>query len=141
MKITVIEGTPEELKAIVPSLFTDDIIVNKESGNETIIHPKDAYRALLTRRGTDQGQLDMYSVLSKGELEYNEYLKQMDRSPQQIAGVHGAFGKRVNGTKEIHEAGLPGNMSAVVQIRKEKGKVYISLKPEFVEVLIEEKII
>jgi hypothetical protein len=141
MKVTIIEGTPQELKALMPSLFSDSSVIQQETEQGPMIDPKEAYRAMLTRIDIQQGQRDLYRVLSKGELEYEEYLVKMKRTWQEIAGVHGALGKRINNTKEIHQASLPGNMSAIVDLRKENGKEYLKLKQEFIEVLEEEKII
>ena len=141
MKVTIIEGTPQELKALMPTLFSDSSVIQQEAEQEPILEPKEAYRAMLTRIDIQQGQLDLYRVLSKGELEYNDYLGKMKRTRQEIAGVHGALGKRINNTKEIHQAGLPGNTSAIMDWRKENGKEYLKLNQEFIEVLEEEKII
>jgi hypothetical protein len=138
MKITVFEGTPEEYKEIANVLgkTTNALSENKKGS----ISRKDAYRALLKRATIYDGQRDMYKVLAKGELPFSEYSKLMKRTPEQIRGVHGALGRRVNTTPEIHQAGLAGNIEGVVDWNR-SGKNTIALKPEFLEVLKEEGLI
>ena len=118
MKITVFEGTPEEYKEIANVLGKN---TNITSENEKIsISTKDAYRAVLKRAPIHDGQRDMYKVLANGELHWGEYNDLMKRTPAQIRGVHGALGKRINQTPEIHKAGLPGNTSAVMNWNSKK---------------------
>lgn len=150
MKITKFEGTVEEFK-VVSRLFEDNIANGNVGAPEPtptmdeeearILARKAAYKTMLNRRPIPEGQLDVYKALSEGELEYQEYLRRMKRTNYEVAGVHGALGKRINRTPAITEAGLPGNMEAVVTWRNEGGKYFLSLKPEFVEVLIEEKVV
>lgn len=150
MKITKFEGTAEEFK-VVSKLFEDNI----DSVNVGTIEPtstineeeartlarKIAYKTMLNRRPIPEGQLDVYKALSEGELEYEEYLRRMKRTDHEVAGVHGALGKRINRTAAIIEAGLPGNMEAIATWRNEGRKRFLSLRPEFVEVLIEERVV
>jgi hypothetical protein len=138
MKITVFEGTPEEYKSIANVLGknTNDLSENAK----VTISRKDAYRALLKRAAIYDGQRDMYKVLAKGELQFSEYSKLMKRTPEQLRGVHGALGRRINTTPEIHQAGLPGSLDGVIDWNK-GGKNTIGLKPEFLEVLKEEGLI
>lgn len=150
MKITKFEGTVEEFKA-VSRLFEDNVdsgnigapeqASNNDEEEARSLARKAAYKTMLNRRPIPEGQLDVYKALAEGELEYQEYLIRMKRSNHEVAGVHGALGKRINRTAEIVEAGLPGNMEAVVTWRNEGGKSYLSLKPEFVEVLFEERVV
>lgn len=136
MKITVFEGTPEEYKAIADVLGKN---TNGASENNKVSTQKDAYRALLRRAPIHNGQREMYKVLSKGELSWPEYTKVMKRTQEQIRGVHGALGRRINETPEIHQADLPGNINAVVIW--DTAKNTIALRPEFLEVLNEEGLI
>ena len=150
MKIIKFEGTVEEFRA-VNGLFDDSDTIENSSSRVTMDQmnkeanslsaQKNALKAMLNRIPIPDGQLDIYRSLSNGELEYSEYLKRMDRVAGEVAGVHGALGRRINHTKEIIESGLPGNMNAVIIWRKSGGKDYVSLKPEFIEVLREEGII
>lgn len=150
MKIIKFEGTAEEYKAVI-GLFDDNdnnvnTTITSSSGqsNENASSKqarKNAYKAMLYRRAIPDAQLDIYNALSDGELEYSEYLERMNRVAGEVAGVHGALGRRINHTKEIADSGLPGNTNAVLTWRNSGGKEYLSLKPEFIEVLREEKII
>jgi hypothetical protein len=137
MKITIFDGTPEEFKLVANVIGNNSIAPSvNENGSVSI---KEAYRAVLKRALIHNGQRNMYNVLANGELHWNEYNKLMKRTPQQIRGVHGALGKRINQTPEIHKAGLPGNLNAVLDWNIEEKT--IGLKPEFLEVLKEEGII
>jgi hypothetical protein len=145
MKIEKIkfEGTPEEFKAI-DYVFTDNSshAAGAEYGEKDIsIDPKDAYRAMLRRRRISNGQREVYETLADGELDFEEYLNKMGRTSSQIAGVHGALGRRINNTEEIHKAGLPGNLEAIIKWRKEGERDFLSLNPDFLEVLEDEGII
>ena len=150
MKVSKIiwEGTKEEFK-VVEALFLDTVSVETiPSGAATgilvspTITPKEAYRIMLKRRSIEKGQMDIYKTLSGTEkMEFGEYLAKMKRTSVQIRGVHGGLGKRINLTPEIQQAGLPGNTEAVVIFSKVDGKTYIGLKPDFVEVLKELKIV
>lgn len=145
MKISkvIFEGTPVEFKEI------DYVFIENPSGaaspqredNNKVIDPKDAYRAMLRRIPIPNGQRDVYQVLANGEVEYGEYLRILGKTWNQVAGVHGALGRRINNTPEILQAGLPGNMKAISNWRKDGDKDYISLKPDFLEVLKEEGVI
>jgi hypothetical protein len=145
MKITKVtfEGTPEEFKGI-DYVFTEspsEPVNPKENKADKKLDPKDAYKAMLKRIEISKGQLDVYKALANGELEYKDYLAAMGKTSAEIAGVHGALGRRINNTKEIHQAGLPGHTSAIMTWRQEGKKGYFSLKPDFLEVLKEEGLI
>ena len=140
MKITIFEGTPEEYKEVAHVLgkTTDD--TSKPESEKVTISRKDAYRAILKRAIIHDGQKDMYRILAKGEMPKPEFYKLMNRTDEQMRGVLGALGRRIGGTPEILEVGLPGNVNAVIDWNK-NGKNTISLKPEFLEVLKEEGLI
>lgn len=146
MKVTRFEGTPEEFK-VVAHLFGDSPLPDKNgSSDENMrevpdIEPQEAIRCMLTRLSSSDGQIAVYKALANGKLEYNEFLKRTGRVAGVMAGVLGALGRRVNNTKEIHQAGLPGNASAVLKWEKEGGKEYISLTPHALEALKAENII
>ena len=85
MKITKVtfEGTPDEFKTI-DYVFTDNQSGAADSQSEEtnkIIGIKDAYRAMLKRIPTYNGQREMYKTLANGELEFGEYLRIMERTP------------------------------------------------------------
>ena len=151
MKVTVFEGTPEEYKSIAQFLGDEKVGISPMNDDvsvqvgDTKTTPKDAYRAMLNRIPISEGQMGVYMLLAEGELEYGEYLSRLGKTSAQIAGVHGALGRRINHTPEIEQAGLPGNMKAVMNWRKksEGTKIiyYLSLCPDFIEVLKEEGII
>ncbi len=138
MKITIFEGTPEEFKSVVNVLGNTTISSLKEEDAQIDI--KKAYKAMLHRAQIHEGQKDLYRILAKGEISKPELYGLMDRSDEQMRGVLGALGRRISGTPEIMEAGLPGDINAIMVWNKTSNNT-ISLKPEFLEVLIEEKII
>ena len=142
IKITF-DGTAEELKAAA-HLFEDPQPAESAGdmpGQEPTVAPQDAIRKMLTRLPVSNGQLAVYKALGAGRLEYTEFLKATGRTSGVMAGVMGALGRRINNTKEIHLAGLPGNTSAVLKWEKENGKGYFTLTPDAVEALKAEGII
>jgi hypothetical protein len=146
MKIIKFEGSPEEFRSVA-YLFDEQKVRAIEKGNqnpesvEEKVSAKAAFIAMLRRIEISQGQLDVYRVLANGELEFFEYLRQMQRSVQEIRGVHGTLGRRISKTPEISKAGLVGSMDAIAIWQKREGKTFISLRPEFIEVLKEERIV
>ena len=62
-------------------------------------------------------------------------------SGYEFAGVMGAMGRRINQTEEIHQAGLPANVYAVINYRKTNDETYFSLTKDAEDVLREEGII
>ena len=144
MKIIKFEGTAEEF-AVVSKFFEDGGESIPESGTSSSFADeelqssvrKTAYKVMLSRIPISEAQLDIYKALKDGELEYEEYRRVIDRTEREVAGVHGALGKRIKGTKEIQAVGLPGNMEAIMTWRNEGGKYFLSLKPEFLQVLLE----
>ena len=150
MKIIKFEGTEKEFESAI-RLFEDQSNIEKvensgasdqvEDESAMLLARKAAYKAMLTRIPIPDGQMEIYKLLSRGKLTFPEYLRLLNKSSGQIAGVHGALGRRINNTKEITDAGLPGNLSAISTWQQEGGVYYQGLKPEFIEVLKEEGII
>lgn len=146
MKVTQFEGTPEEFKAVA-NLFGTSPVPNGSSSTdenankEPTIEPQAAIRCMLTRIPISNGQLAVYKALADGRLEYHEFLRRTERPAEKMAGVLGAIGRRINHTKEIHQAGLPGNASAILKWEKQGGKEYIMLTHDALEALKTENII
>ena len=138
MKITIFEGTPEEYKAVAGHLGKK-AEVSPEGEKELISH-QDAYRAMLMRRSIQDGQRDLYKTLADGYLKWTVYLERMKRTEEQIRGIHGALGRRINQTPEIHAAKLPGSLDAVIDWSRD-GTNTIGLKSEFLEVLKEMQLV
>jgi hypothetical protein len=137
MKVTRFEGTPEEFRAVADVLFPNTAWTEegKQSDAKPVVQPKEAIRSMLMRRPISDGQMAVYKALSAGRLEYPDFLLQTGRTAQEMAGVLGALGKRINMTEQIHQAGLPGNTSAVLTWEVESGKEFICLKALALEVL------
>jgi hypothetical protein len=149
MKVIKFEGTPEEFQ-VVAHLFSDAPPSGRTSPTETDgdregearLDPKEAIRAMLRRRPISKGQRTVYKALADGELSYPKFLEKTGKTAAENAGVLGALGRRINMTKEIHQAGLPGNVEAVLCYRtQDDGNVFLSLTPDAEEVLQEEGII
>ena len=147
MKVIKFEGTSDEFKA-ASYLFDDSLPPEADDslGVQPIdtppsIEPQAAIRRMLTRIPVSGGQLAVYRALSAGRLEYYELLKRTERSAGTMAGVMGALGRRINNTKEIHQAGLPGNTGAVLKWEQEGDKAYYGLTPDATEALKAEGII
>ncbi len=147
MKVIIFEGTPEEFK-VVGHLFAEASIAPASSpstdGAEStvLMDKKEAIRIMLKRATIHSGQRAVYKALADGELSYDDFLKKTGKTPYENAGVLGALGRRINSTPEIHQAGLPGNVAAVLHYRKlDDGNFFLSLQPDAEAVLREEGII
>jgi len=145
MKVIKFEGTPEEFKAVAyifgESSTPGGLALNggeMKKGANGKIEPKEAIRAMLKRRHVSDGQKAVYKALADGELSYSDFLTRTGRTASELAGVLGALGRRINQTKEIHKAGLEGNVKAVINYRHDGEDLYLSLTPEAEEVLREE---
>lgn len=149
MKVIKFEGTPEEFK-VVAELFNDSATPTHQASNEieaekereVMFDPKEAIRIMLKRRPVSDGQKAVYKALADGELHYSEFQKKTGRNPDELAGVLGALGRRINETKEIHKAGLSGSVSAVIKYTQlDDGSYNVKLTPDAEEVLRAEGII
>lgn len=144
MKVMQFEGTPEEFRAVA-YLFDSSSTQPQEApiakDSTPTVDPVDAVRAMLTRIPISNGQKAVYKALAGGRLAQAELFEQTGRPSQVMAGVLGALGRRINNTPEIHQAGLPGDTSAMFNWEKEAGVWYISLQPYALEALEEEGVI
>lgn len=142
MKVMKFEGTPEEFRAVA-YLFGDSATQEQLPEEEAVptVATVDAIRAMLTRRPISNGQRAVYAALADGRIEYDELLARTDRPGEVMAGVLGALGRRINNTPEIRQAGLPGNVSAIMVFETVSGTRYVELTPEALEALEEEEVI
>ena len=140
MKITKFVGTPEEFKA-VSHLFEDGDHDNQVTEEAPAVSRREAIRAVFKRIAIPEGQKQVYKALANGEISYDELVKKTQRSRAEQAGVMGALGHRVNGTPEIGLAGLPQNITAIINYRKVDDTTFLSLTDDAKAVLLEEGII
>jgi hypothetical protein len=146
MKVIMLEGTPEEIKKVA-HLFVETSLtetINESASSRAVgpdVEPVDAIRHMLTRIPISKGQLAAYKALKNGKTKYSEYLNHTKRKASQIAGLHGALGRRINNTPEIHRAGLPGNTAAIFVWTNEGGEEHLDLTSEAREALEAEGII
>ena len=146
MKVIIFDGTAKEFRSVAQSLvdsslgfdFSDEPIADDV---EDSVEPKEAIRSMLKRIPISKGQRAVYKALSEGEMSSSNLLEKIERTPGQFAGVMGAMGRRINNTKEIHQAGLPANVYAVIKYRKTEDEMYYSLTQNAEEVLKEEGVI
>lgn len=131
------EGTPEEFKAVAYMFDGSHTETERESDEIVTINAKDAIRTMITRRPLPNGQRELYLALINGPLEYDEFTRKMGRTPQQMRGLMGALGKRVNATEEVHQAGLPCDSTLVVKTFQKNDKKYVSLTDDVLEVIKE----
>lgn len=143
MKIIKFTGTPDEFKT-VSYLFEDPFqgsVPEQQSDEVFSVSTKEAIRAVLRRRPIPESQRMVYKALSDGEISYDELLNRTKKSRQEQAGIMGALGARINGTKEIRLAGLPGNITALINYREFDDITYVSLTDDATAALKEEGII
>ncbi len=148
MKVTKFEGTPDEFRSVADLFGYGSPIAEQNLQEETMttdeartIEPKEAIRRMLKRRPIPEGQKSVYQALKDGEVKAEDMPKKIGRAAAKYAGVMGALGRRINNTKEIHDAGLPANIYAVINYRKAEDGTYLSLTPDAEEVLREEGVI
>ena len=142
------EGTSEEFRSVA-SLFGDKSLPDlssqsKNASNQEenfVMDPKEAIRRMLKRRPVPKGQKDIYKALANGEVRSENMAKIIGRTASEYAGVMGALGRRINSTEEIHLAGLPANVYAVIKYRDTDDGTYLSLTHDAEEVLREEGLI
>lgn len=140
MKIIKFTGTPEEFGA-VSHLFEDGDHDNQVTEEAPSVSRRDAIRAVFRRRAIPEGQELVFRALAKGEISYDELVNRTQKSRKEQAGVLGALGKRVKGTPEIGLAGLPQNITSIINYRKIDGTTFLSLTDDASAVLLEEEII
>ena len=150
MKVTQFEGTSEEFQVVASHLFPkstadEEEVVATEGAKEApateSIQPQEAIRAMLTRIPIPAGQRALYEALSEGRISYDELLERTGRARPQMAGLLGALGRRINATKEVKQAGLPGNVEAVLNYERIGGKRHMSLTADAKEALEAEGVI
>ena len=150
MKVTKFEfeGNAEEFRSVA-NLFGGKLPVVELSHSEdtsipreiNLVDPKEAIRRMLKRRPIPNGQKDVYKALASGEVKSEDMAVRIGRTASEYAGVMGALGRRINSTVEIHSAGLPANVYAVINYRETDDGTYLSLTHDAEEVLREEGII
>lgn len=139
-RIVEFEGTRDEFDVVKPHLGESTPGEEEVSEGESI-EPVEAVRQMLTRRPISNGQRALYEALSEGRLAYEEVLERTGRTGQQMAGLLGALGSRINSTEAIHQASLPGNVEAVLKYERIDGKRHLSLTPHAKEALEAEGVI
>ena len=150
MKVTKFEfeGTIDEFKSAA-YLFGEnpsdvEFIQPEETSEQSadvVVEPKEAIRRMLKRRPIAKGQRDVYKALANGEVKSEDMSGRIGRTASQYAGVMGALGRRINNTEEVHSAGLPANVYAVINYRQTEDGTYLSLTRDAEEVLREEGVI
>lgn len=158
MKVIQFEGTPDEFK-VVAYLFSAPVLDpvvgltpspevkdQSESNNEAAtpiitVTPVEAVRALLRRLPPSEGQKKFFHALKDGPVSKEALLEVTGWSPAELRGTMGALGKRVNGTPEVHAAGLPTDSNAMVESTRSGGSWVYALRSYALEALSEEGLI
>lgn len=148
MKVIFFEGSPDEFITVAPylggQLPGDPIpeVPGREEGpvgeEQAREKRKNAIRIALNRAALTENTKQLFQILHEGEIQYEELVERMEIGRRGMTGVTGSLGRRMSYTPEIEQAGLPGNIYAMVIYRLEKGSYYLSLTQEAAEVLEEE---
>ncbi|MGO7360987.1 hypothetical protein [Rhizobium leguminosarum] len=148
MKVTLIEGTPEEILSVMPHLrMTGTVVTTAEvksapedrnnSGEKTYIDTRVA-RKVLTRRGLKDQQIAVLKLLYKAHPKRvlaTDVQKAIKYTPAQLAGLMGAFGRRLSHTEgyisgdwffvqewnqaaHCYEYGLPESIRQALEVEK-----------------------
>jgi len=136
----VYEGTPEELREFFPNLagrILPEVATDPTRADSTL-NIKKVIREVLHRLPVPRGQQELYKALyhsgDKG-LSYSQIAEVMNRTEQEIAGVLGALGRRVNGTPGV--SGDEG-IGLLFIIERVGDEWHYRMKPELRQVLEEE---
>lgn len=132
------QGTAEVLLRLVDSLL--QILAQQGRPAEEAVTIDDVLH-MLRRLPIPQGQLDFYRVLgrsSKKTLSSAEIANSIGRSRQQLAGILGALGLRINGTDGLREK---GGVEAVLEIQPLKDGWQYRMRPVLRKALEEEGIL
>jgi len=102
----------------------------------------DDIRFMLKRRRIPQGQMDLYNALynaKENELESKELANVIARTPQQLSGLLGALGNRINKTEGLEDK---GGISIILEITENSnGNWCYKMRPILREALEEENLI
>jgi len=157
MKITtpagyIVEGSPQELQGLVRELLGDSkaeigeiklINRNDDSNDASSENMAQLIRNVIERDPKlPRGQKDLYNALfSAGDkgLDYGTLAARIGRSVEQLNGVLGALGRRINSTSGIE--GKPG-VGLLFSLREKappKNSWGWAMKPEVRSLLAEQK--
>jgi hypothetical protein len=157
MKITtpagyVVEGTPQELQGLVRELLGDSKAEiseikltsgNVDSNKSSLENMAQLIRNVIERDPRlPQGQKDLYNVLfSAGDkgLDYATLAARIGRRVEQLNGLLGALGRRINSTSGVE--GKPG-VGLLFSLREQappKNSWGWAMKPEVRSLLAEQK--
>ena len=148
MKVIMFAGSADEFEAVA-HLF-DNGEMNEETGSvqetledqdDLVVDPKEAIRMVIRRRPLSKNLKAVFNVLADGEVKSDVLIERIGLTPEQYAGVMGAFGRRVNNTKKIHNTELPKNVGAFINYRYTDEGYFLSLTSVAKEVLEEEGVI
>jgi hypothetical protein len=134
----VYEGTPDELQAFFPHLKDRALPKPNFQPPNQGVNVKEVIYQVLHRRNIPNGQRDLYRALyhvGKNGLSYSALAEAMGRTEQEIAGVLGALGRRVNNT-----AGAAGDegINLLLHIERAGDSWHYWMRDELRQILEEE---
>lgn len=152
MKVIIFEGTPEEYASVAGLINNpnqtlaqiEEVEPKVMPKSSPTIEPKEAVRRVLKRIPISKGQRQVFAALANGPLKHSDLLEKTGKTAEEMAGILGALGRRINGTKEIHAAGLPGNVYALLDYQEDKeleGRHIIGLTENAYAIMKEEGVI
>jgi hypothetical protein len=157
MKISrwTFEGTVEEYQVIAPQLFeeAEDTSIQLDEPARPLREPvaveiddvSEVMRAVLRRMQIPNGQMALFRALYQAGdegMSQESLAEAMNRTPDQLYGVLGAFGRRINSTPGIPLSNQkkPG-IGFVLRAVWKDGQYRYWLKPEFRSVLEDEGLV
>ncbi len=111
---------PEETAKVLVRMI-DSLLLLMEEGKPKISEEVavESVRLMLTRRPISKGQRELYKLLNevgdKGIIS-TELAEVLERTPNQIAGLLGALGRRINQTKGLEGKGATGAILEITAV-------------------------
>jgi hypothetical protein len=145
----IFKGTPEEFPSVA------QLFANLGSDGGSAAQPADGspeqpngsnaevIRRVLTRMQIPNGQIALYKALANaddGRLSASALAAAMGRTEQELSGVLGALGRRINGTEGVDQTTHPG-IGLFLGYTRENGEWHYRLRPEVRDVLEREGVI
>lgn len=135
----IYEGSPDELREFFPDLAKTrlpDVRQTQRVANQSA-SVKEFMRRVLRRLPIPDGQIALYQALyhAPSGLSYSALAESMQRAENELAGVLGALGRRVNNTE-----GSTGDLGITVlfDIERDSERWHYQMKDDLRRVLEEE---
>ncbi len=137
-------GSPEEFQRVAYMFAAGPDEAAEASGGNTGDAAVTFVRHLLTRRRIPHGQLALFRALyAAGDegLAKAKLAAAMNRSEDELHGVMGALGRRINRTAGVEQVSRQGGTGTLLEVRTVDGESRYVMRPAARQVLEELKLV